>query len=108
MSRQTLFVCPGANGLNVLIGLNAAAATVVGVFQTDQPRADIMNVVGADRTLELLHPQYAEISFDGARRTSAQLGNAPLLPVIDVAVGLANHFIPGPTMDPHPDLVGHR
>ena len=106
--RKPGLVGPVADGDDILVRLNLARPAVVRVFQADQPRADEVIVLGPDQAAELIDVQHAGLAFDRPGHDAAELGERPLLVVVDVAAGFADELVARLAVNPHADLVGHR
>ena len=107
MSPQTVLFGPAANVGQILVRLDPAGTSIVGVLDPHQPRPHHVLVVGANQFPQLLDGHHAVSAFDGARRNAGQLGKGPLLVVVDVTLDIANQLVPRLAVQPHGDLVGH-
>src|SRR4051812_41185707 len=84
MHEQAVLVCPGADGLDLLDGVDPAATAVVRVLQADEPGAHQVVVHWPDLVLQLAHVEDAIVTFDRATGDTAEDGGTSCLEVVDV------------------------
>ena len=106
--RQAGVAGPAANFDDVLVRLDLAGTAIVRVFEAHQPRADEVVVFGPNQAAQLIDMQHAGRPFDRAGDDAAELGERPLLVVVDVAARFAEELVARLAMDSHAHLVGHR
>jgi hypothetical protein len=99
---------PIADGDHVFVRLDFARSAVVRVFQTDHSRTEKMLVVWPNQPANLVQVQHAELPFHRPRHHAAELGESPLLVVIDMAAGLADKLVPRFAVDANGHLIRHR
>src|SRR5262245_22105927 len=81
---QLMLVRPTTNPLDILQRLNPSRAAIMRILNANQPRANVVLVVGSNQSDNLLGPHHAELAFDDSRSQTAQLRERTLLVVIYV------------------------
>src|SRR6478609_4163838 len=99
---------PSANRSDIFDRLNLTRAAVMCVFEADEPSADKMIIFGPNQSAELIDVQDAAFAFDRFGNDSAELGERPLLIVVNVTAGLADELVARLAVNAHADLVRHR
>ncbi len=107
MGLQALCAGRTAEGLDHGIGLDSAAAAIVGILQAEQTRADEVRIVGPDQPFELRDLDHAAVALNRPRGHAVELRVAALLIVVDVATGLADQLVSRPAVQTHGDQVRH-
>lgn len=107
MGQQSMLLGPPANRIDVGLGEDRTSSAIRGVLEANQTRSDHMFVVWPHHSIELFKAEYPALSLDGSSDKAAELGECPLLVVVDMAVGLAQEFVSWRAMDTKGDLVGH-
>ena len=82
-------MCPDADSPYLFQGIDAAAASIVRVLETDQPRVDPMHVVRLDASFKLAEVENAVVAFQGLTGHSTVDGSAASFVKINVAIRFA-------------------
>ncbi len=104
---EAIGVRPGADGLNLLQRINAAAAAIVCVFQADQARPYQVIVAGPNLVRKLTDIQDAIVAIERTAGDAAKSSGAAGFVVVDVAIDVAEQFIARLRVDLYANLVGH-
>ena len=105
---QVMLVRPSADLGDTLDRVDPAAAAIVRVLQADQPRPDVMGVVGTDETAQVVEREEAAVAFERPRRHAREPGDPAGLPDVDVRRRAAQELVAGLRVHADGDLVGHR
>ena len=105
--HQPVAACPCADGLDLLDGIDAAAAAIMSVLQAHQPGSDHVIVHRPNLVFEMRHIEDTVITDDCPACDSAENGRATCLINANVASCLAEQFIAGLGVDLDADLIRH-
>ena len=108
MHMNALLVRAVADVLDDARAVNGAAGHVDGVLEADEGRLGTVVHLRSDRGRDRAPRQHAIFAVDHTREHAGERRQRAHLVVVDVAVGLADDFLPGPRLRHDARQVPHR